>query len=220
MPTGLLICRRTGLSIWRSASSFATTGRFQPTPYTSLTRAIFSIPATLSAARISSIHARSTWSCATGFGSERSVAHALVRAASALVPTQGFAPSRCREESRHGTHECVRHVGVARSFHDGPLSPGRNSRSLTPETSVSSAARNPFDASTRVVSSMLEASVYRFWTITTGPAASLALQNRALKAGSKSWYISFGSGLGTTAHAPRSEERRVGKECRSRWSPY
>ena len=21
-------------------------------------------------------------------------------------------------------------------------------------------------------------------------------------------------------HAPRSEERRVGKECRSRWSPY
>src|SRR2546429_6767435 len=22
------------------------------------------------------------------------------------------------------------------------------------------------------------------------------------------------------AHAPRSEERRVGKECRSRWSPY
>ena len=23
-----------------------------------------------------------------------------------------------------------------------------------------------------------------------------------------------------TAEAPRSEERRVGKECRSRWSPY
>src|SRR2546427_12292520 len=23
-----------------------------------------------------------------------------------------------------------------------------------------------------------------------------------------------------TAHAKRSEERRVGKECRSRWSPY
>ena len=22
------------------------------------------------------------------------------------------------------------------------------------------------------------------------------------------------------SHAPRSEERRVGKECRSRWSPY
>src|SRR5256712_5291468 len=25
---------------------------------------------------------------------------------------------------------------------------------------------------------------------------------------------------GPTAHAFRSEERRVGKECRSRWSPY
>src|SRR5256884_2418201 len=24
----------------------------------------------------------------------------------------------------------------------------------------------------------------------------------------------------TEAHEPRSEERRVGKECRSRWSPY
>jgi len=26
--------------------------------------------------------------------------------------------------------------------------------------------------------------------------------------------------LGGTAHEERSEERRVGKECRSRWSPY
>ena len=26
--------------------------------------------------------------------------------------------------------------------------------------------------------------------------------------------------LGETALAARSEERRVGKECRSRWSPY
>ena len=26
--------------------------------------------------------------------------------------------------------------------------------------------------------------------------------------------------LGVSAHAERSEERRVGKECRSRWSPY
>ena len=29
----------------------------------------------------------------------------------------------------------------------------------------------------------------------------------------------YGS-LGTAADAIRSEERRVGKECRSRWSPY
>ena len=26
--------------------------------------------------------------------------------------------------------------------------------------------------------------------------------------------------IGTIGHVDRSEERRVGKECRSRWSPY
>ncbi len=42
-----------------------------------------------------------------------SVAHALVRAASALLPTLGEACEKwCREESRHGTHQCVRHVGL------------------------------------------------------------------------------------------------------------
>ena len=30
-------------------------------------------------------------------------------------------------------------------------------------------------------------------------------------------YIAFGANVAT---AVRSEERRVGKECRSRWSPY
>ena len=28
------------------------------------------------------------------------------------------------------------------------------------------------------------------------------------------------SASGKVTHSPRSEERRVGKECRSRWSPY
>ena len=33
--------------------------------------------------------------------------------------------------------------------------------------------------------------------------------------------VVLGSGLGKlTADFTRSEERRVGKECRSRWSPY
>src|SRR2546430_16605701 len=32
--------------------------------------------------------------------------------------------------------------------------------------------------------------------------------------------ILFGIGLGTVVLGMRSEERRVGKECRSRWSPY
>src|SRR5260370_10942179 len=30
----------------------------------------------------------------------------------------------------------------------------------------------------------------------------------------------IGLGVGLFALLPRSEERRVGKECRSRWSPY
>ena len=30
----------------------------------------------------------------------------------------------------------------------------------------------------------------------------------------------LGEKLGVTDKAVRSEERRVGKECRSRWSPY
>ena len=35
------------------------------------------------------------------------------------------------------------------------------------------------------------------------------------------FMISFGKGLGLeTLQDERSEERRVGKECRSRWSPY
>ena len=28
------------------------------------------------------------------------------------------------------------------------------------------------------------------------------------------------NGIGRNPYADRSEERRVGKECRSRWSPY
>ena len=40
------------------------------------------------------------------------VAHALMRAASALMPAPGYLQltHRCRQEWRHGTHECVRHI--------------------------------------------------------------------------------------------------------------
>jgi hypothetical protein len=38
------------------------------------------------------------------------VAHALMRAAPALVPARGMETITCRDESRHGTHECVRHI--------------------------------------------------------------------------------------------------------------
>ena len=30
----------------------------------------------------------------------------------------------------------------------------------------------------------------------------------------------FGTRISEESHLKRSEERRVGKECRSRWSPY
>ena len=34
------------------------------------------------------------------------------------------------------------------------------------------------------------------------------------------WKILTGQGLQDAGQIGRSEERRVGKECRSRWSPY
>src|SRR5205814_7994206 len=48
-------------------------------------------------------------------------------------------------------------------------------------------------------------------------AASLGLQNSAQKGQhpSQALWLALASG----AYARRSEERRVGKECRSRWSP-
>ena len=36
----------------------------------------------------------------------------------------------------------------------------------------------------------------------------------------KAVYVSDGSNIPEKAERGRSEERRVGKECRSRWSPY
>ena len=39
------------------------------------------------------------------------VAHALVRAASALLPTPFPGCKKCRDESRHGRQDCLRHVG-------------------------------------------------------------------------------------------------------------
>ena len=34
------------------------------------------------------------------------------------------------------------------------------------------------------------------------------------------YHITHGGALASLADTTRSEERRVGKECRSRWSPY
>src|ERR1035437_2365895 len=44
-----------------------------------------------------------------------------------------------------------------------------------------------------------------------------AFQGRAKR---DQWNVMTFCGRGAWHDAPRSEERRVGKECRSRWSPY
>ena len=51
-------------------------------------------------------------------------------------------------------------------------------------------------------------------TIETGEAHYFSRSRQAL------WHKGATSGLVQKVKALRSEERRVGKECRSRWSPY
>src|SRR5256885_6205171 len=62
-----------------------------------------------------------------------------------------------------------------------------------------------------------------------GPAATAAQLtaqhhalglDRPLAAQYAAWLARFARGDWGTSVATRSEERRVGKECRSRWSPY
>src|ERR1039458_10347298 len=53
-------------------------------------------------------------------------------------------------------------------------------------------------------------------TITTDGAVGVLAASDVLN-----WNIVLNDGLTTfDLEGPRSEERRVGKECRSRWSPY
>src|SRR5574337_687726 len=47
-----------------------------------------------------------------------------------------------------------------------------------------------------------------------------ASARRLLYGYSGMWHIADEAHVSTIATHPRSEERRVGKECRSRWSPY
>ena len=51
--------------------------------------------------------------------------------------------------------------------------------------------------------------------------AALALQSSASRRWSWVGHLNLGTAfLVMATYATRSEERRVGKECRSRWSPY
>ena len=62
-------------------------------------------------------------------------------------------------------------------------------------------------------------------TLTTGGTPLLLadehhLALRAARALQKATSCPLGARIHVEKHIPRSEERRVGKECRSRWSPY
>src|SRR3712207_9085993 len=63
----------------------------------------------------------------------------------------------------------------------------------------------------------------------TGTAEAVRLKGRASRNHSAKWgrpgfgaliVAATGDGLRVRSETPRSEERRVGKEGRSRWSPY
>src|SRR2546430_14885818 len=59
---------------------------------------------------------------------------------------------------------------------------------------------------------------------TAGPASPAATPIGSRKAGLRAFEQELAGSGGSPSRAPqgaqRSEERRVGKECRSRWSPY
>src|SRR2546430_6070751 len=54
------------------------------------------------------------------------------------------------------------------------------------------------------------------------PRRQLTVMVRSQRRNEPIWVLRLNSGIlrTTTASTSRSEERRVGKECRSRWSPY
>ena len=55
----------------------------------------------------------------------------------------------------------------------------------------------------------------------TGPALMQTTDNVSAEVSdTDDWTFTGPQGIVTSGAAKRSEERRVGKECRSRWSPY
>src|SRR2546425_12276636 len=59
------------------------------------------------------------------------------------------------------------------------------------------------------------------WAHKDGSAAKWKVENGYLETVPKTGYIYTREAFGDCQlHVERSEERRVGKECRSRWSPY
>src|SRR3712207_7299530 len=67
----------------------------------------------------------------------------------------------------------------------------------------------------------------RYWRDWSSDVCSSDLQDHSIELGGDDVRCEFRRRrrtilqvLATKIHDPRSEERRVGKECRSRWSPY
>src|SRR5215510_13779555 len=56
--------------------------------------------------------------------------------------------------------------------------------------------------------------------VKTGASGGFKVEARSSKDGSLIWSATTDYILPPHNWTPRSEERRVGKECRSRWSPY
>src|SRR5256885_11378786 len=80
------------------------------------------------------------------------------------------------------------------------------------------------DWSSDVCSSDLEVHTRNFWSAVKVTRSSFPLRSRThWENATPSRSGGFGSAsqiAAMTAQKSRSEERRVGKECRSRWSPY
>ena len=64
------------------------------------------------------------------------------------------------------------------------------------------------------------AASYAFTTSGSLPAPDAQFGGAALTVNGSRWRVPLVGGMLDKAFYSRSEERRVGKECRSRWSPY
>src|SRR5215471_12303885 len=77
----------------------------------------------------------------------------------------------------------------------------------------------PIDTMARLVAHELSARLAQEVVVENRPGAGSTLGSRAAASADADGYTLLFGSSGSLAVAPGSEERRVGKECRSRWSP-
>src|SRR2546422_9217022 len=90
---------------------------------------------------------------------------------------------------------------------------------------IAQAPGSATDVISRVVGNQLSASLGQPIVIDARPGAGGALGTEVAARSAPDGYTLFMAnnsthGSNPAVYAKRSEERRVGKECRSRWSPY